>query len=274
MHAPRTARPRTRGIPKRASRSGSARRHGPYAVGIAKKARTPPPPRKVQAPQRRDTKTASGKKLPSVPRWGLAAGGAVIVGVIVLIVLLAASGSSASLQKTMIAAGCTYRDVPPLPPKKDPTNYHADVPTLTSKVKWSTSPPSAGAHYGIWAVWGFYRSPVNPRQVVHNEEHGAVVIWWGPKVPSSTVDQLEAFYNQQPDGVFGTPYAGLGDRIALTAWTGDTSRYYRNHYYGIGHIATCAHFDQKAFAAFRSAYRGKGPEGVPLSSDEPGMGPQ
>jgi len=109
---------------------------------------------------------------------------------------------------------------------------------------------------------------------VHNEEHGAVVIWWGPKVPSSTVDQLEAFYNQQPDGLFGTPYAGLGDKIALTAWSGDTTRYYRNHYYGMGHIAICKHFDQKAFAAFRSAYRGKGPEGIPLSSDQPGMGPQ
>ena len=32
---------------------------------------------------------------------------------------------------------------------------------------------------------------MNPRQVVHNEEHGAVVIWWGPKVAKATVDQLE-----------------------------------------------------------------------------------
>ena len=100
------------------------------------------------------------------------------------------------------------------------------------------------------------------------------MIWWGPKVPSSTVDQLEAFYNQQPDGMFGTPYAELGNKIALTAWTGDPSRYYIKHYYGIGHIAICSTFDQKAFAAFRSAYRGKGPEGVPLSADKPGMGPQ
>ena len=66
-------------------------------------------------------------------------------------------------------------------------------------------PPSGGAHYGLWAVWGFYRQPVNPRQIVHNEEHGGVIIWWGPQVPSSTVDKLESFYGQKPEAMFGTP---------------------------------------------------------------------
>jgi len=243
---------------------------------MAKKARTPQPPR-VQAPIRRDAKAGSGgPKLPELPRWALLGGAGAIVVVVAVVALLATSGNSnAGIAKTMTAAGCTYRDVKPFPPKKDPTNYHADFPTLTSPTKglWSTDPPSAGAHYGLWAVWGFYTSPVNPRQVVHNEEHGAVVIWWGPKVPAKTVNQLQAFYNQQPDGMFGTPYPSLGDKIALTAWTGDTSRYYQNGYYGMGHIAVCSSFNQKAFAAFRSAYRGKGPEGIPLSGDKPGMGP-
>ena len=201
---------------------------------MAKKSRTPPPPkgpqRGVQAPQRRDTKSSgTGRQLPHVPRWGLAAGGVVLVAVIAVVALLLASGSSADIKSTMIKAGCTYRDVAPFPPKKDPTNYHADVPSLTTPTKglWSTDPPSAGGHYPLWAVWGFYRSPVNPRQVVHNEEHGAVVIWWGPKVPKATVDKLQAFYNQQPDSVFGTPYPSLGDKIALTAWTGDPSKVLR-----------------------------------------------
>ena len=124
-------------------------------------------------------------------------------------------------------------------------------------------------------MWGFYRQPVNPRQVVHNEEHGGVVIWWGPKVPSSTVDKLEAFYQQKPGGMFGTPYAALGDKIALTAWTADPGKtYYQPGDYGTGHIAICSSFDQKAFATFRDAFRGQGPEGIPLADDAPGMGPQ
>ena len=36
----------------------------------------------------------------------------------------------------MTAAGCTYKSVKPLPPK-EPGNYHADSPTLTTKVKWA-----------------------------------------------------------------------------------------------------------------------------------------
>ena len=88
-----------------------------------------------------------------------------------------------------------------------------------------------------------------------------------------SVAELRAFYDQQPDGVFGTPYPALGNKIALTAWTGDTTRYYVNHYYGIGHIAICPRFAQKAFAAFRDAYRGKSPQGFPVSADRPGCGP-
>ena len=231
------------------------------------------PPRNVQAPRRRDTK--SSNPLAEVPRWVWFVTVGVIAGVVLIGFILASGGSSTDAKAALLAAGCTYKDVKPLPPKKDPTNYHADVPTLSTPTKglWSTSPPSAGAHYGLWAVWGFYRTPVNPRQVVHNEEHGAVVIWWGNKVPKSTVDQLESFYNQQPDGVFGTPYPALGDKIALTAWTGNPADYYRNGNFGMGHIAVCSKFDQKAFDAFRSAYRGKGPEGIPLSADEPGTGP-
>jgi hypothetical protein len=186
-----------------------------------------------------------------------------------------ATGSSA-VRAAMLAAHCTYKDVLPLPPKKDKTNYHADVPTLHTPMKglWSSFPPSGGAHYYQWALWGFYTDPVNPRQVVHNEEHGGVIIWWGTKVPASTVNQLQSFYQQQPVGVFGTPLTSiagksLGDKIALTAWTGNVADYYHNGYYGVGHVAICPNYNEHAFTVFRDAYRGKGPEGIPVSADQP-----
>ena len=150
---------------------------------------------------------------------------------------------------------------------------------------WATFPPSGGGHYHLWAVWGFYTKPVNPRQVVHNEEHGAIVIWWGPKVP----------------GLHGGPAprllqrAGLGRRRrrACSARRSRRSRASRsetrlrsppgprcrarttsNDDYGIGHVAICPSFNKHAFTVFRDAYRGKGPEGIPLIPyDEPGMGP-
>jgi hypothetical protein len=256
---------------------------------VAKKPQTPRPPRAVQAPKRRTSEPVKrSSPLAGMPRWGWIVAVAIVAAIAAGIFVLSSGsskGSTANVKAAMVAAGCTYRDVPPFPPKNK-TNFHADFPTLTTKPHWSTSPPSAGGHYGLWAVWGFYTDAVNPRQVVHNEEHGGVVIWWGPKVPQSTVNKLEAFYNEKPAGMFGTPYPSLGNKIALTAWTGDTARYYHTEkvkqpngktktvgYYGIGHIAICPRFDEKAFATFRDAYRGKGPEGIPLSADEPGSGP-
>jgi Protein of unknown function (DUF3105) len=241
----------------------------------------PRPP--VQAPRQRKQSSRGARGVGAgIPRWAWAVGAAAVVAAIVVVVAVAMSGggssgtSEAAVAKAMSAAGCTYKTVAPKPPKKSATNYHDDVPTLSTPTKnlWNTFPPAAGAHYGAWAVWGFYRQPVNPRQVVHNEEHGAVVLWWGPDVPSSTVDKLEAFYQQKPAGMFGTPIAGLGKKIALTAWTNPKGTYYNNGDYGLAHVAICTAFDQKAFATFRDAFRGKGPEGIPLSADEPGMGPQ
>jgi uncharacterized protein DUF3105 len=252
----------------------------PYHGRVAKKSQVPKPPRPVQAPKRReDPKGAASRWLSAVPRWIYLVVAAILIAAIAGAVFAFAGGSKSSksdVASTMAAAGCTYRQVVPFKPTTKTGGYHGDVPTLSTKVKWSTFPPSAGAHYQLWAVWGFYRTPVNPRNVVHNEEHGAVVLWWGPKVPSTTVDKLEKFYDSSPGGMFGTPIAGLGSKIALTAWTGDPAKYSvtPNGNHGIGHIAICPNFDQHAFETFRDAFRGKGPEGIPLQYDQPGMGPQ
>jgi hypothetical protein len=52
---------------------------------MAKKVRTPPPPRRVQAPQRRETRRAVG--VPTRPPWQYAAAGAAAVALIAAIVL-------------------------------------------------------------------------------------------------------------------------------------------------------------------------------------------
>jgi len=247
-----------------------------------KKPRTPPPPRRVQAPKQRH----APRQGPSPARtrailYGVAAAGIVALAIVLIVVLGkksgsdVAAGSDAKVRAAMIAAGCTFTSKPVLPPvHKVSSGYHLDVPKLTSKVKWSTFPPSGGSHYGLWAIWDFYTQPVPPAQVVHNEEHGGVILWWGPKVPASTISELRSFYLEDPTSMFGTPIAGLGNKIAITAWTGDPARYYQDGYYGIGKLSICPRFDEHAFTTFRDAYRGHGPEGVPASSNTQGSGPQ
>jgi hypothetical protein len=190
-----------------------------------------------------------------------------------LVALGGGGTSAAAVAKDMAAAGCTFRSVTAYVPQGQGTH----VNSLTKKFPWNTTPPSNGQHYPLWAVWGFYTEAVNPRQVVHNEEHGGVVLWWGSKVPSSTVSALHDFYNEEPGGSFGTKYPSLGSRLAITAWTGNPTHYQQNGDFGQGHIGICPRWNaatKKAFEAFRKAFRGHGPEGIPLSADQPGMGPQ
>jgi hypothetical protein len=248
----------------------------PYAALVANKAKTPPPPRRVQAPKTRTGNGGDDGRRARLVLYGAAGAGLLALAIVLIVVLTSgggSGGSSAKVQSLMQAAGCTFKTVDASIPKGQDTH----VNSLTKQLPWNTFPPSNGQHYPAWAVWGFYTKPVNPRMVVHNEEHGGVVLWWGPDVPAATVEKLNTLYSEDPAGMVGTPIAGLGKKVAITAWTGDPTKYTRNGYYGQGHIAVCPSYDDKtaaAFRAFRDAYRGHGPEGIPMSANQPGMGPQ
>ncbi len=212
-----------------------------------KKSRTPPPPRPVQAPKRRDTRsTGLGWS-----RRTLATGGAVVAVAAIAIglgVALAGGGGGSSPAKALAAAGCTFKTYPNLGQK------HVD--SLNAKVNYNSFPPTSGPHYFQPAPWNFYDGPVDSQvRVVHNLEHGGIVIQWGSDVPGSTVEQLRSFYHESPNGLLFAPLPKLRNKIALTAWT---------------HLATCLRFDEAAFKAFRNAYRAKGPERFPLSALQPG----
>ncbi len=242
-----------------------------------KKPRTPPPPRRVQAPQQRsgtagDMGMEHRKLLYAIAASGIVALAAVVIGIVAFGGAGGTKVNDKQVAAQMTAAGCSFKTVNAYIPKGQGTH----VNSLTAKLPWNTSPPSNGQHYPNWAVWGFYTTAVNPRMVVHNEEHGGVVLWWGSDVTPATVAKLNAFYREEPTGSFGTPYPKLGSKVAITAWTGDPPRYQHNGYYGQGHIGICPRYDaatEKAFTAFRKAYRGHGPEGIPLSADAPGLGP-
>ena len=118
----------------------------------------------------------------------------------------------------MTAAAARSRPSPPTSRGSGHARHQPD-----QEVPAGTRPAVERPALPEWAVWGFYTEPVNPRMVVHNEEHGGVIIWWGSKVPAATVAKLHAFYNEQPTARFGTPYPKLGSKIAITAWTGNPS---------------------------------------------------
>jgi hypothetical protein len=243
---------------------------------VAKKSRTPPPPRKVQAP-----KTRTDPKKPTDRRRYLVAIGAGVAGLIALAVVLAvvlASGgggsSTASVGETMRAAGCSFTTVPSQP---YPPGGSLHIQNITDKVTYDTYPPSNGYHFPTPAIWSNYSQAVNPKRVVHNEEHGAVVVWYGPKTSAEDRQKIDEFYNESPNGMVVTPientaqgvtypkHQPLGSKIALTAWVAPKGT-------GQGVLAICPSVNMKAFQTFRDAFRGKGPESylIPTSSETPG----
>ncbi len=244
---------------------------------MAKKPRTPPPPRRVQAPKQRQT---GGGGLSADRRRMILYGsaGAVVIAVaVVLIVVLAGgksgkAGSSTSVSAALEAAGCAFSTRKAAP-------EHAHITSFSETVKYSTYPPVSGRHYYQPAIWGNYTQAVDPRQAVHNQEHGGVVIWVGPEVSAAQRKKISDFYDESPNAILVTPiedeskgvkypvHAKPDSTIYMTAWPTKKAADYGT---ATAVIASCPGFNEKAFTAFRDEFRGTGPERFPVNTLTPG----
>jgi hypothetical protein len=84
---------------------------------------------------------------------------------------------------------------------------------------WNSNPPTSGDHLGNPLPAGVYDNEQDMRALVHNMEHGYVVILY-KGIPSDQVDQLRQFVDQR-DGskLVLAPYSGLASNgVALAAW--------------------------------------------------------
>ncbi|MDQ2854177.1 MAG: DUF3105 domain-containing protein [Chloroflexota bacterium] len=147
----------------------------------------------------------------------LAIGGILLVGVMVLALLFLFGGTGpgdggGALGQHIHNDGQTHI------PEGQQGGPYSSVPA-TSGPHW---PPSATTP----AQWGAYTTAEPQERMVHNLEHGGIVIWYQPaKLDAAGVAALTAFVNQQITTaqfkVVVTPWAGadFGHPIAVTAWT-------------------------------------------------------
>ena len=189
---------------------------------------------------------AARRALPRRPKPFLI-GAAITAGALALALTVALTGSAQSLDATLAAAGCSFRTAP--------SQGRTHAPRLPRGFRYNTFPPTSGPHAPRPAIWSAYDRPVPEFELVHNLEHGGIVVQYGARVPRAAVAALLRWYRRDPDALIVAPLPALGDEIALTAWT---------------HVAKCRRFDAAAFAAFRDAYRFRGPERLPRSSMRPG----
>ncbi|MFN2524889.1 MAG: DUF3105 domain-containing protein [Actinomycetota bacterium] len=133
------------------------------------------------------------------------------------------------------------------PIERDEEQSRDHIEVGTPHEPYTTSPPSSGPHYETPAATGFYPSPLEPEQVVHNLEHSQIVIWYRSDVSEQTLDQIEAVVDQEPQATVALPYDDIegSASFVLTAWTASQS---------------CARVSQEVIDDFRREFQGKGPE--------------
>jgi uncharacterized protein DUF3105 len=110
---------------------------------------------------------------------------------------------------------------------------------------YSTNPPTSGPHNPIPVPWGIYSTPQGDETLVHNLEHGGVIINYQPTLSPAIVAQLKAIAKCYPDWVVMHPRPANDVPIALTSW---------------GRLQKFTTFDEAAIRYFVEHNRRHGPE--------------
>jgi hypothetical protein len=184
--------------------------------------------------------------------WTVVAAG---IGALALLLVYAPDGQDKyndALSQTMGETKSETRRAPPsvkdlkeIEVFEEEGRTHVDEGT---QVTYKTEPPTSGPHYARWMPPGTYKiDETKPELLVHNLEHGNVVIYFDrDQLPKADLDLLLALpktYSGQWDGVVLVEQKGA--RLMLTAWQAKLP---------------LSAYDVKKVNQFLDAFRGRGPE--------------
>jgi hypothetical protein len=226
---------------------------------LAKKAKTPPPPRRpVQAPQQRHTPRTDAEKRTFLYVLAFAGLGVIMLAGVLAVFAFGGNGSSSGASGGLInTSSCTEEQFKGLPPA------HLNNPDAT--VKYNSFPPSSGPHYAQPAPWGVYPDSIKQTILVHNLEHGGVVVQYGPGVSKDDVQKLQSWFQDDPYGLIVAPYGKLKNKIAATAWNEPAYDQNQDANFdkvdpGHGYVLTCSKLDTGALSKFKDKRRNKAGE--------------
>jgi hypothetical protein len=115
--------------------------------------------------------------------------------------------------------------------------------------QYNSNPPTSGSHAPSAAVCGIYREAPPDINLVHDLEHGVVVVYYNPETAIDAREDLENFARDAGTHVIVAPREGMENPITLTAWT---------------HLLRLDAYDRSAIDAFYGEFSQRGPEvGVP-----------
>jgi hypothetical protein len=191
------------------------------------------------------------------------AGVLVAAAVIAIVVVIASSGGGGG-------GGAASPDSADFPkgaiPKETATNLESAAKAANCKVQqfpiegrnhvsghvdYKTNPPTSGNHNEIPAADGAYSEAPPMENLVHELEHGRVILWFQPNATAQLKGQMKALFDEDDFHMVLAPnMRKMPSQVAASAW---------------GRSITCPKVTPKTWDAlrlFRDRYRDQGPEQV------------
>jgi hypothetical protein len=145
----------------------------------------------------------------------------------------------------------------PMPGEIIPIQGSAHIPVGQPHDPYNSDPPTSGPHYDTPVEAGFYNEAPQDEYLVHNLEHGHIIIWYNCSSLSDA--DCTALQNKIRDvmgraGVSSitrtlkleaVPRPSMDNLVTLTSW---------------GHLQRLDTFDADAILTFIKAYRDNAPE--------------
>ena len=99
----------------------------------------------------------------------------------------------------------------------DQVRVYDDLPTthVDGDVDYEQDPPVGGQHADRWLDCGAYETQVRAENVVHDLEHGTVLVTYRPGTSTADVERLEALL---PDNGILSPWDDLDAPVVVTVW--------------------------------------------------------
>jgi Protein of unknown function (DUF3105) len=157
------------------------------------------------------------------------------------------------LETAAAAAGCELEDV------EASGNFdHTTDPS--ERVKYNSNPPTSGRHFAVPAEDGAYSTAPSDEELVHNLEHGRVIVWVKPDLPVAQREQIRALFDEDDYQMIVVQRANMPYAVAATAWNADPTPL------GTGQLMGCPQWNDDvidALRTFRDEHRSNGPEPIP-----------
>jgi hypothetical protein len=202
---------------------------------------------------------------------GYGAGGALALAAVVAVVFVLVGGGGGessntvfpkggsvpaakitNLSKAAAAASCKLSSE-----KATSRNHEVDP---NKKLHYRTNPPTDGKHYQQPESDGIYDKAPPDSHLVHNLEHGRIILWVKPSLSQTDRKDIRALVDEDSYQMVLVPRANMPFQVATSAWGRDPAPL------GTGFLMGCSRYDGKIFdaiRAFRDTHRSNGPEPIP-----------